>query len=67
MDRENLRSLLRMAGTESSESNIRLLREFDQEADEEDVPDPYYGGASGFETVYEMVARSCQELLSRLR
>jgi protein-tyrosine phosphatase len=66
MDRENLRSLERMAGAGGSEAEIRLLRDFDSEADGDDVPDPYYGGGSGFETVYEMVHRCCQALLYRL-
>jgi protein-tyrosine phosphatase len=67
MDRENLRNLERIAGASGSESEIRLLREFDTESGGDEVPDPYYGGASGFENVYEMVHRSCQTLLSRLQ
>ncbi|MDA0327411.1 MAG: low molecular weight phosphotyrosine protein phosphatase [Gemmatimonadetes bacterium] len=67
MDRENLRNLERMASATGSEAEIRLLREFDAEAEGGEVPDPYYGGASGFETVYEMVVRACQGLLDRIR
>jgi protein-tyrosine phosphatase len=67
MDRENLRNLERMAGTSGSDSEIVLLREFDPDSTGEEVPDPYYGGASGFENVYEMVHRSCQVLLRRLQ
>ena len=67
MDRENLRSLERMANATGSEVEIRLLRDFDTEGEGDDVPDPYYGGASGFETVYAMVHRSCQALLQRLK
>jgi protein-tyrosine phosphatase len=67
MDRENLRKLQRMAATAGSNAEIRLLRDFDRVADGDEVPDPYYGGASGFETVYEMVHRSCQVLLDKLR
>ena len=67
MDRENLRKLERMALSVGSESEIALLRAYDQDADGDEVPDPYYGGASGFETVYEMVLRSCEALLQRLR
>jgi protein-tyrosine phosphatase len=67
MDRENLRNIERMAGATGSEAKIHLLREFDTSGDGDEVPDPYYGGASGFENVYEMVHRSCQVLLDRLR
>jgi low molecular weight protein-tyrosine phosphatase len=67
MDRENVRSLERMADAIGSEPEIRLLRDFDHEGEGDEVPDPYYGGASGFETVYEMVHRCCQTLLERLQ
>ena len=32
-----------------------------------DVPDPYYGGDRGFETVLDMVEAACRELLDELR
>jgi protein-tyrosine phosphatase len=67
MDRENLRNIERMALSTGSDAEIHLLREFDPEGGGDEVPDPYYGGTSGFETVYEMVHRSCQVLLDRLR
>ena len=68
MDRENLRNIERIASAIGSDAEIRLLREFDtvREGGDE-VPDPYYGGTSGFENVYEMVHRSCEVLLDRLR
>jgi len=67
MDHENLRNIRRLADALGSESQIRLMRDFDTTGDGDEVPDPYYGGAGGFETVYEMVYRSCKELLDRLR
>ena len=66
MDRENLRNVSRMVDASDSETEVHLLRTFDEEEGDE-VPDPYYGGASGFETVYEMLHRSCQTLLERLK
>lgn len=66
MDRENLRTLERLAASSGSEPDIRMLREFDAEVEGDEVPDPYYGGARGFESVYEMIRRSCQELLRQL-
>ena len=32
-----------------------------------DVPDPYFGGADGFEDVFDMVERACAGLLEHLR
>jgi protein-tyrosine phosphatase len=69
MDRDNLRDLRRLART-GARADIRLLRTHDparaDSADGDDVPDPYYGGPSGFDLVYEMVHRSCAALLAEL-
>ncbi len=67
MDRDNLRVLERMADARASECEVRLLRSFDADAGEEDVPDPYYGGASGFENVYVMVRSACEAMLRQIR
>ncbi len=64
MDRENLGDLRRRA-PKSAQSRIQLFRSFDPEVGE-DVPDPYYGGADGFEEVFEIAQRSCAALLNHL-
>jgi protein-tyrosine phosphatase len=66
MDRDNLRDLQRLADGSASPVRLLLLRDFDPEGEGEDVPDPYYGGSGGFETVYHMVRRSCEGLLEDL-
>jgi protein-tyrosine phosphatase len=49
-------------------AEIHLLREYDPEAEgDTDVPDPYYGGPDGFDTVHDIVERSCRELLEYIR
>ena len=67
MDRSNLADILSVDGSGAHEEKVRLLSDFIGGEWPRDVPDPYYGGASGFETVYEMVRRSCQALLDRIR
>jgi protein-tyrosine phosphatase len=66
MDRENLRDLQDLLGSTDSHARLHLLREFDPDADQPDVPDPYFDGPTGFETVYRMVRRSCERLLESL-
>jgi protein-tyrosine phosphatase len=67
MDQDNRSNLRRWAQTNEAEAKIHLLREFDPEGGEEmSVPDPYYGGAEGFERTYDIVERSCRGLLSAL-
>jgi low molecular weight protein-tyrosine phosphatase len=68
MDEDNRAKLERLARRGGHASDIRMLREFDPDADGDlAVPDPYYGGARGFDDVHDMVERSCRVLLTALR
>src|SRR5690606_16959328 len=59
MDRENLRTLRRLAPPEGAD--VRLFRSFDPDAPEDaEVPDPYYGGREGFVRVLEMVEAAAE-------
>lgn len=64
MDLANRADLLELG---APADRVRLLRSFDPalagrcEGDLE-VPDPYYGGASGFDEVFAMVRRACAGL-----
>ncbi|MEU5843200.1 low molecular weight protein-tyrosine-phosphatase [Rhodococcus sp. NPDC047139] len=44
-----------------------LLRSFDPEADDESVPDPYYGSLAEFEQVREQIEAAIPGLLERVR
>ena len=68
MDRENLAALRALAPEAQARDRVRLLREFDPAAGGDlDVPDPYYGGARGFEHVLDLVEAACRGLLDELR
>lgn len=58
MDRSNLASVIALAPNASARSKIRLLLE-GAGLDSEEVPDPYYGEADGFEHVYQMISKGC--------
>lgn len=62
MDQDN-RSALRRMGNRENNRNIRL---FLQNPDQE-VPDPYYGGPEGFESVYQLVKGGSLSLLDELQ
>ena len=65
MDRDNL-SLLRELGAPEHHDKIRLFLEF-AEGHESEVPDPYYGGAAGFERVLDLVEAASRGLLETLQ
>ncbi|MCB9654792.1 MAG: low molecular weight phosphotyrosine protein phosphatase [Deltaproteobacteria bacterium] len=79
MDRENAAALRALAATETERAQVVLLRDFERQVghlmngddlehlDGLDVPDPYYGGPSGFDDVVTIVERCCRNLLQHLQ
>lgn len=68
MDHSNLRnieSLIPPSG--NHKGKIVLMRDFDPQPQDGNVPDPYYGGQDGFENVYRILLRSNQRLLSSIQ
>ena len=47
-------------------ARIVMMRDYDPGGGDPDVPDPYYGGAEGFERVYRILERACGGLLDEL-
>lgn len=66
MDHENLQNIQRMNGGGDDSDKIRLMRDFDPTPEDGSVPDPYYDGIQGFENVYQIIHRSCMNLLDEL-
>jgi len=58
MDRSNYNNALKIAGKHSEK--VRMMREFDPEGKNEEVPDPYYGTEDDFQNVFEMLERSIE-------
>jgi protein-tyrosine phosphatase len=65
MDRENYSDIHLVC--ESPTAQVALLSDFLDENWPKDVPDPYYGGESGFETVLDMIEAACPSILQRLQ
>ena len=67
MDRLNYATLLDRSPRQFH-ARIRLLLEFaGNEGGREDVPDPYYGGAKGFEEVLDLLEDASAGLLAEVR
>lgn len=64
MDRANLRDLVKIAPHDSS-ADIHLFMDF-VSGESRDVPDPYYGDRRDFESVYDMLSKGCDRLLTTL-
>jgi protein-tyrosine phosphatase len=66
MDNANL-SILQRLRPRDAQSHLGLFLEFAVKHDEREVPDPYYGGADGFERVLDMVEDAADGLLRHIR
>lgn len=65
MDYDNLRSLQQSCPA-NQQHKLQLLLSYHPDEFLDQVPDPYYGGDSGFEQVYEMVELACRNLLTHI-
>ncbi|MDZ7716210.1 MAG: low molecular weight protein-tyrosine-phosphatase [Balneolaceae bacterium] len=67
MDEENLRNIKQLDVQDEYSYKIEKLRTFDPQPGDGNVPDPYYGGMQGFENVFQIVKRSCKNILDQLK
>ncbi len=65
MDHANLAVLQRLA--RQGGGNPHLFLEYARHHAQREVPDPYYGGADGFERVLDMVEDAAEGLLQHIR
>ncbi len=66
MDEDNLALLVEFCPPDQRHK-LRLFLEYAVESAVENVPDPYYGGANGFEQVLDLVEVAALGLISELR
>jgi protein-tyrosine phosphatase len=66
MDRDNLRNLEK-ACPPAMRHKIALFLSHGRRFDEQEVPDPYYGGPAGFERVLDLIEDAADGLLQELR
>ena len=66
MDQDNYISLSEICPDRHLDK-IQLFMDFASHMRTREVPDPYYGGASGFERVFDLVEAASQGLLQEIR
>jgi len=65
MDDANMRDLTALA-TGTQAEKLQKMTDYCRTHDVENVPDPYYGGDAGFETVIDLLEDACSNLLEQL-
>ncbi len=67
MDDRNIQDLKDRAPSLDAEEKIRRMTDFCRNTSADYVPDPYYGGAQGFEHVLDILEDACAGLLEELK
>lgn len=66
MDHSNYNDMARLDPTDGKAA-LHMMLSFSEAADHEEVPDPYYGGADGYELVFDMLEPAAAGLLQHIR
>lgn len=67
MDRQNQREIRPFDHDGGNAAKIRLFCDFCTTHNTDEVPDPYYGGAEGFENVLNLLEDGCRGILQHIR
>ena len=66
MDNSNYRDVLKLAKNDVERKKVKRILDEIFPGENVDVPDPYYGGAMGFENVFKMLDQACDLIAVKL-
>ncbi|WP_072302608.1 low molecular weight protein-tyrosine-phosphatase [Cellulophaga fucicola] len=66
MDKSNYDNVIALAKNEEQIAKVKLLLSYIN-TNVNEVPDPYYGGDSGFEDVYNLIDQACSNIAKTLK
>ena len=66
MDNANYEDLMDLAKNTQSKAKIQLISEILYPNQNVEIPDPYYGNAEDFETVYQLLEPICEAIAQQL-
>lgn len=63
MDAMNHADVMRLIRDDEDRKKVDFLLNQVTPGNDDEVPDPYYGGADGFDKVYDMMDRACDRIM----
>lgn len=66
MDASNEVNVKNLARNEADIKKVKRILSELPNSKHSDVPDPYYGGITGFDDVYEMLDKACEAIVTKL-
>lgn len=67
MDNQNMEALLRISPSKDHQKKLSLMTDYSIHSKAKEVPDPYYGGAEGFEHVLDILDDCAEGLIKKLK
>lgn len=67
MDRNNFTDILAVDKNSEYIDNITMMTSYCSKYEEDEIPDPYYGGPQGFEKVLDLLEDACEGLLEDIK
>lgn len=67
MDKSNLSDVLSLARNELDREKVKLILDELYPGKSLEVPDPYFGGGTGFKAVFDMLDAACDKIVNKLR
>ncbi len=64
MDNSNYQNIIKLANNDQDKNKVKLILDELYPYNNLDVPDPYYGGEQGFEDVYQMLNKACDNIVN---
>ncbi len=65
MDKDNYQNIIQLSTKSEHTNKVRLLLS-EIDGNEQEVPDPYYGGTDGFEQIFQMIDTACDHIVNRI-
>jgi protein-tyrosine phosphatase len=66
MDRSNKENVLRLSRGDEDSKKVDLILNLTHPGSNMEVPDPYFGGAQGFQHVYELLDEATDRIIEEL-
>ena len=64
MDSSNYQNIVDLAKTESDKKKVKLILNENFPDKNRNVPDPYFGGDSGFQDVFNLLNEACETIIN---
>ena len=66
MDKSNECNVLSLTADSGQKEKVKLILDLLDDAQYKEVPDPYFGGEQGFETVYYLLDQATDKILEEI-